>query len=71
MSILTTENTLPAGTICKRGGVPFELVADTVIRCHPDNWPDIRDGFVPSVSYGPTCVDSQALQPPPVPDWRV
>ena len=41
--------TLPAGTLCKRGAMPFELVADTVIRCHPDNWPDIRDGFVPSV----------------------
>lgn len=41
--------TLPAGTVCTRGGIPFELAADTVIRCHPDNWPLIRDGFVPEV----------------------
>lgn len=41
------EFTLPAGTVCKRGGIPFELTSDTVIQCHPDNWPLIRDGFVP------------------------
>lgn len=43
---------LPAGTICKRGGIPFMLMADTQIECHTDNWPLIRDGLQPEVSYG-------------------
>lgn len=47
---------LPAGTICKRGGIPFELATDTVIQIHPDNWPHIRDGFKPSVG-----IDGQRL----------
>lgn len=42
--------TLPAGTLCKRGGLPFVLKEATVIRCHPDNWPTIRDGFYPAVA---------------------
>lgn len=31
------EFTLPAGTLCKLGGIPFELVEDTKIRCHAGN----------------------------------
>lgn len=45
----TKAFTLPAGTVCKRGGIPFELAAGTVIRCHPETWPLIRDGFKPEV----------------------
>lgn len=41
--------TLPAGTVCKQNGIPFELAANTLIRCHPDNWPLIRDEFAPTV----------------------
>lgn len=79
--------TLPAGTICKRGGIPFELAADTTVLCHPDNWPLTRDGFKPSVSYGDqqlVCSHSQQLPDPGVPgaagallgdepvrDWRL
>lgn len=48
----TKTFTLPAGTICKRGGVPFILAADTVIECHPENWVLIQEGFVPSVGWG-------------------
>lgn len=66
--------TLPAGTVCKRNGIPFELAADTVIRCHPDNWPAIRDEFVPTVGglaagkgYGATCSRSQSRQLPVTP----
>jgi hypothetical protein len=44
--------TLPAGTICKRGGIPFMLMTATLVECHPANWALIRDGFRPSV-----CVD--------------
>ena len=44
------EFTLPAGTVCKRGAIPFELVEDTRIRCHPDNWPLIEAGFKPSMA---------------------
>lgn len=40
---------LPAGTVCKRNGIPFTLAYATQIECHPDNWELIRDGFVPSV----------------------
>lgn len=29
--------TLPAGTICKRNGIPFALVEDTKISTHPGN----------------------------------
>ncbi len=53
--------TLPAGTVCKRGGIPFVLVNATLIECHPDNWPDIRDGFKPEVA-DQTLVCSQSLQ---------
>lgn len=54
--------TLPAGTVCKRGGIAFALAQDTEIRCYPDNWPLIRDGFKPSVSYEPdTCERNQSL----------
>lgn len=48
--------TLPAGTVCKRSGIPFVLMTDTLIECHPGNWPLIRDGFSPSVG-----VDGQAF----------
>lgn len=54
--------TLLAGTVCKRGGIPFELAADTLIVCHPDNWPLIQEGFVPSISTdGQTWLRSQSL----------
>lgn len=66
-----TTLTLPAGTVCKRGGVPFELAADTLVICHPENASLIEEGFKPSVSYGPTCDRNQSLQlaasPPPGP----
>lgn len=44
--------TLPAGTVCQRGGTPFELAADTAIRCHAENWPLVRDQFIGRVSNG-------------------
>jgi hypothetical protein len=31
--------TLPAGTICKRGGIPFVLMTATLIECHPVTGP--------------------------------
>ncbi len=37
--------TLPAGTICRRGGVPFMLMHATQIETHPGNWPLICDGL--------------------------
>ena len=46
--------TLPAGTTCKRNGIPFKLQHATQIECHPENLDLILDGFVPSV-------DGQAL----------
>jgi hypothetical protein len=57
-----TKFTLPAGAVCRRNGLPFALVAETEVLCHPDNWPLIRDGFSSTVSYGPTCCLSHALQ---------
>lgn len=59
--------TLPAGVVCKRNGIPFELVADVAIRCHPENWPLIRDDFVPEVAYGETFLRSQSEQLPDMP----
>lgn len=53
--------TLPAGTVCKRGGVPFVLHAATQIECHPDNWPLIQEGFKPSIN-GQALECSQSLQ---------
>lgn len=59
----TQTFTLPAGTICKHGGIPFALAADTTIECHPDNWPLIQEGFVPGVSYdGQALLCSQSVQ---------
>lgn len=52
---------LPAGTVCKRNGIPFELAADTEIRCHPDNWSLIRDDFAPEVD-GQVFCRSQSMQ---------
>lgn len=34
--------TLPAGTACKRNGIPFKLQHATQIECHPGVWPLIR-----------------------------
>lgn len=42
---------LPAGTVCKRNGIPFMLMTTTLIECHPDSWPLIRDDFKPEVGY--------------------
>lgn len=53
--------TLPAGTVCSRAGIPFELHIAAQIECHPDNWPLIRDGFTPSID-GQALVCSQSLQ---------
>lgn len=61
MTDQTQRFTLPAGTVCKRGGIPFGLVHDTEIECHPDNWPLILEGFKPSVG-SQTLVRSQSLQ---------
>lgn len=30
---------LPAGTVCKRGGAPFILMTSTLVECHPENFP--------------------------------
>lgn len=49
--------TLPAGTVCKRAGIPFVLVKDTEIECHPENFSLIQGGFKPMVSY-----DGQAFE---------
>lgn len=53
--------TLPAGTVCKRNGIPFKLQHATQIECHPDNWELIRDGFKPSID-GQTFDCSQSVQ---------
>ena len=42
--------TLPAGTICKRNGIPFELAEDTRILCSPANIASIERAFTPEVS---------------------
>ncbi|MGF6211800.1 hypothetical protein ABIE32_001666 [Comamonas sp. 4034] len=34
--------TLPAGTLCKRNGIPFKLAHATQIECHPGVWPLIK-----------------------------
>ena len=52
--------TLPAGTVVKRGGIPFRLVSDTEIECHPDNWGLIREDFKPSID-GQALVCNQSL----------
>lgn len=60
---MNTTFTLPAGTICKRAGIPFKLLSATLIECHKDNWPLIRDGFVPEVIFGDQqLARSQSLQ---------
>ncbi len=41
--------TLPAGTVCKRNGIPFALEHSTPINCLPANWELIRDDFKPSI----------------------
>ena len=53
---------LPAGTICKRNGIPFALLNATQIECHAANWLLMLEGPERGVSYGPTCVRSQSLQ---------
>lgn len=42
--------TLPAGTVVKRGGIPFRLLSDAQIECHPENWAAILEGFKPSIN---------------------
>ena len=37
-----TTFTLPAGTVCKRNGVPFMLQHATQIECAPGVWPLIK-----------------------------
>ena len=37
------EFTLPAGTVCHRNGIPFELSNDTVIRTNDANWPLMQE----------------------------
>ena len=37
-----TTFTLPAGTVCKRNGIPFTLMHATQIECHPGVWPLIK-----------------------------
>jgi hypothetical protein len=32
------EFVLPAGTVCRLSGVPFELATETRIWCHPENY---------------------------------
>lgn len=34
--------TLPAGTVCKRKGIPFVLQHATLIECAPEMWPEIQ-----------------------------
>lgn len=53
---------LPAGTVCKRSGIPFVLVKDTEIECQPENFSLIAGGFKPMVSYdGQTLDCSQSV----------
>ncbi len=40
---------LPAGTVCKRNGIPFELSDATEIRTSPSVWKLIRDDFIPEI----------------------
>ena len=42
------EFTLPAGTVCHRNGIPFELTTDTVVRSHPDNQQLIEGDWQPT-----------------------
>lgn len=53
--------TLPAGTVCKRAGVPFKLLTTTQIECHPENFDAISDGFTPQID-GQALVCSQSVQ---------
>ena len=56
------EHTLPAGTVCKRNGIPFELAADTVIRCHPENY-RFADSHREQLSSNPTQAASPWVSP--------
>lgn len=55
--------TLPAGTICKRNGIPFALVEDTKISTHPGNIEMIREEFVPAVGESGSATDSGSASP--------
>lgn len=58
--------TLPAGTVCKRNGIPFVLQHATQIECHPENWQAILDGFQPSINGQPLAC-SQVTQGSEIP----
>lgn len=54
---------LPAGTVVKRGGIPFRLLRDTEIECHPENWGAIQEGFKPTAAIdGQAFVRNQSTQ---------
>lgn len=55
--------TLPAGTICKRNGIPFALVEETKISTHPGNIEMIRKGFVPMVDERGSTTGSCSANP--------
>lgn len=54
--------TLPAGTICKRNGIPFAVVKDTAIESTAANWPLIRDDFKPEASDASAGVHNEGLK---------
>lgn len=59
----TETFTLPAGTVCKRNGIPFELVEDTKISTHPENIKMIREEFVPTVGGAGSITGSGSASP--------
>lgn len=52
--------TLQAGTLCKRNGIPFILMEDVLIGCHPNNWPLIRDDLTRGVIEAPSTGDDDS-----------
>lgn len=57
-----TVFTLPARTVCKRNGMPFILMEDVLIGCHPNNWPLIREDLTRDVSEAPSTGDDKASE---------
>lgn len=57
-----TTFTLPAGTVCKRNGIPFTLMHATQIECHPGVWLLIK-GDPPDEVEMPAEVPVNPLRP--------
>lgn len=52
MTDTTALYVLPAGTICQRNGIPFELTERVIVRTNEANWPLIKDEFKPTTGEG-------------------